>query len=526
MMKLKNIALYALLLLTTSAFVACDEWLDEDPSKSTKKTFRTADQLDAILGNYARFISDSNNTAILGTDDFHIAPEFQDRSNASESITNLQRILWSTTNTTNRSELWQNQYSAIYYANLVLHYVDEVSGDAGFKANLKAEAHFLRAYAMFNLAVSYTLYYDGSNGSELGVSLKRTISFEESVARASLADTWAMIDADLQASFGVTAPLTSNGKRRTWRVTTAAVHAFAARYYLYRGDLQSALTHADEALKEYSTLRDFNDPTQMHHYDKDGQKKINTADGLGPAETLTFKYPYCWNQLDMSLYAIEWTDMYYARTTGYDGWDLIPSPGLIDTFKEDIKDGDPKNDLRYYYFMLEDYSVMRGYHDGTQEGRPAFRYPMYKQMYESTIISGPTVAEMILIKAEVQARQGDASGAMNTLDPLRKARIATAAYTKLTASDKADAIKKILRERRREMPFAIRWYDMKRLNANDDPSDDITVKRTFYPFNENTVLDKDPVQDYTLAPGSRLYAIPLPQTELDKAAGQIQQNTY
>ncbi|WP_418990768.1 RagB/SusD family nutrient uptake outer membrane protein [Alistipes sp.] len=528
-MKLKNIALSALLLLMASAFVACDEWLDEDPSKSTKKTFRTADQLDAILGYYYQFMDDGEKTALLGTDDFHIAPEFQDNKAASWGIISLDRILWSTENENGRSETWQKNYTKIYYANLVLHYIDEVSGDAAYKANLKAEAHFLRAYSMFEIALVYTPYYDGSNGNELGLSLKRTISFEESIARASLADSWAFIDADLQEALKITAPYVSNGKRRNWRATTAAVHAFAAHYYLYRGDLKSAYDHADAALKEYSTLKDFNDPTQMRHYERPMQKTINTAENLGPGNTkeeLNIWYPYTYTQSDTELNLFEWEDVLYARTTGYPSWDLIPSPGLLDTYKTDIKDGDPQNDLRYKYFMLEDATVLRGYYDGSLDGKPAFRYPVYKVFYESDIIAGLTVGEMILIKAEVQARQGDHTAAMNTLDPLRRARIATAAYTPLTATDKADAIKKILQERRREMPFSIRWYDMKRLNANDDPSDDITVTRTFYPFNKNTVLTNDPVKTYTLEPGSRLYAVPLPRTELEKAKGQLQQNTY
>lgn len=528
-MKLKNIALSALLFLTAASFVACDEWLDEDPSKSTKKTFRTADQLDAILGNYYTFMDDGENMVLLGTDDFHIAPEFQDQKAASWGINNLDRILWSTANENGRSETWQKNYTKIYYANLVLHYIGEVSGDAAFKANLKAEAHFLRAYSMFEIALAYTPYFDGTNGNELGLSLKRTISFEEPITRASLADSWAFIDADLQEALKVTAPYVTNGKRRNWRATTAGVHAFAARYYLYRGDLKNAYDHADAVLKEYSTLKDFNDPTQMRRYDRPMQKIINTAQNLGPGNTkeeLNIWYPYTYPQLDTQLNVIEWKDLLYTRTTGYASWDLIPSPDLLKTFRTDIKDGDPQNDLRYKFFMLEDATVLRGYYDGTLDGKPAFRYPMYKQFYESDILSGPTVGEMILIKAEAQARQGSWQDAVNTLDPLRRARIATEAYSKLEATSQADAIEKILRERRREMPFSIRWYDMKRLNANDDPSDDITVKRTFYPYNANTILTNDPPTEYKLEPGSRLYALPLPRVELEKANGQLQQNTY
>ena len=40
-------------------------------------------------------------------------------------------------------------------------------------------------------------------------------------------------------------------------------------------------------------------------------------------------------------------------------------------------------------------------------------------------------------------------------------------------------------------------YDMKRLNANDDPADDITVTREFYPYTTSSVLDGEPAKTYT-----------------------------
>ena len=218
------------------AVMSCNKFLDADPSKSTQKTLETAEQLDAILGTYSRFYSEYNHTA-LACDDFGISPEMEDGGASFSPVSELAFILCSDRCTQTGRLLWDGEYSKIYYANLVLANIDDVSGDQAYKDNLKAEAHFLRAYSMFQLALAYTLYYDGTNGGELGLTLKQTTSFEESVARANLADTWAFIDSDLQAALeGITAPLVSDGKRRVWRGTTAAVHAFAARYYLYRGD--------------------------------------------------------------------------------------------------------------------------------------------------------------------------------------------------------------------------------------------------------------------------------------------------
>jgi len=70
------------------------------------------------------------------------------------------------------------------------------------------------------------------------------------------------------------------------------------------------------------------------------------------------------------------------------------------------------------------------------------------------IPTGPTMAEMWLNKAEALARKGiwAAHSGGNTL---RAQRMNTSAP--LTAIDAADALTQILQERRREMPFSMRW---------------------------------------------------------------------
>ena len=148
--------------------------------------------------------------------------------------------------------------------------------------------------------------------------------------------------------------------------------------------------------------------------------------------------------------------------------------------------------------------------------------------YMESVNAGPSVAEMMLIKAECQARAGEYADAMKTIAPLRKARIATEAYTELTASSKDDAIKKVLQERRRELLMSMRWYDLKRLNANDYAADDVTVTREYYEFNAaaGTVLMDKGVKTYTLEPNSRHYAIPIPKTEIAIGKGAIEQNVY
>ena len=137
---------------------------------------------------------------------------------------------------------------------------------------------------------------------------------------------------------------------------------------------------------------------------------------------------------------------------------------------------------------------------------------------------------MLLTKAECQARLGSFGDAMTTVNQLRAARMdntAPADRINLSAASQAEAITQILEERRREMPFSMRWFDIRRLNNNDDANDDVeALTREFYPYNNSGVLIKEPVQTYTLEKNSRRFAQPILNTEIETSQGAIQQNTY
>lgn len=132
-----------------------------------------------------------------------------------------------------------------------------------------------------------------------------------------------------------------------------------------------------------------------------------------------------------------------------------------------------------------------------------------------------TFSEVLLNKAEVLARKGDFGGAMTVVNILRQKRMST--YIALTATDKDDAIKKVLEERRREMPFAMRWYDIRRFSVNEYPADDVTVTRDFFDVSISGVNVNAP-KTYTLSAKGLL--VPINGVEMDASKGQIVQNPY
>lgn len=500
-----------------------DDFLDEEPSKNSMKPIETLEQLDAVLASYAVYpvnFFQEKGDMMVSSDDYAIIPMIQD--NKSYNLEYLAYALWNSESLVGRYCTWGAEYTKVYYANLVLDYIDKVSGSEEDKANLKADAHFLRAYCFFIIALAHTLYYDGTNGDEPGISLKQTPSFEENVSRSNLKDTWDFIENDLQQALKITKPFVrADGKHINWRGSTGAVKAFAARYYLYRADYEKAEYYALEALKEYGSFKDFNDPAEMYYHRSVGKYTLTDT-----GEEVTVKKPYLYNQL-VTYWGMEtnmevllgWSELFYARTVQCATSWFIPTADLLDTFAEDVPQGKPENDLRYKYFMAPYYSI------STFKTKTSDRvYPGYIQ-FMGEVLSGPTVAEMNLIIAESLARKGDASGAMARVNALRRNRIEKSVYTDLTASSSDVALKKVLQERRREMPFSIRWYDLKRLNATD-AANKVTIKRSFYNYTSTGVLPGDGVRDYVLEPGSRHYAIPILTDEIVKSNGVIQQNTY
>lgn len=494
---------------------SCDDFLDEPTSKTTSIEVKTAEQLDALLGNVSSFYQMINKTTIYGTDDYEISLELYNAGPNNFSITDAQYFTWNVDGVaadSKRGNFWTSEYKKIFTANLVLNNLGKVSGSDNLKKELEAESHLVRAYSYLELANVYCLPYTEANKSELGLPLKQTVSFEELSSRNTLEETYALIESDLTAAAAITTPLMKGSRVRSWRGNTAALNAIAARYWLLRNNYGKALEFANNALAEHHDLVDYN--TEMRYSDKQYTYIINNSDP-DKKETVEVKYPYTFvNQSDLSD-MIGWKEFYYFRLIQHDSWWYVPSKELISIYEEN------PYDLRRKYHVIDEYSYEQG-----RLTDPAFPYPGYVFFFKDRIPEGPTVAEMYLIKAECLARQDQVGKAMIELNTLRKARIDKAHYQDESAANKEEAITKILKERRREMPFSARWADIRRYNNNEDPNDDVEVKRVFYPYSSAAILSSETPIEYTLKKDSRRWAAPIPDTEPISSNGGIKQNTY
>lgn len=485
---MKRILFYIVTLLVFLFSTGCEKFLDVPPEKKNNLEIKNTEGLDMLLNNYD-VIFDRSREVVLAHDNYGLYKGYY-LARPSRFDSQLQYILWFTDYCALQTYYWEKEYLKIAYANTILATIDEVEGTAQAKATLSQDAHFLRAYEYFNLATLYCLPYSDETKSALGLPLKRTLVYDEDITRKSLEETMNFIEDELNMALETTLQRDIN---RLWRISLPAVQAFAARFYLYIHDYQKAEDFANKALQAHSALVDY----QAYFAPK--MRTYSSGGGTYRAPNAATDYKF--------------DEIYFARILYNHTQNAVPSEDLLNLF-------DQTNDYRFDAFIVEDYSYNRASVPG---------WAAYWQFGSIGILHGPTTAEMFIVRAECKARRGDIPGAVADLNAVRSHRYKSGTYTDLLASDfttNKAAAQFVIDERRREFPFTLRWYDIKRINS--DPAnlvDKITITRDFF---ESDGLSANPLvnKTYTLAPGDKRYAWPIPSIDIQLSNGQLIQNPY
>lgn len=472
-------------------FAGCKKYLSEEPKKQA--SIQTVEQLEALVDNATAFAYLTSVTATYSTDDTEITRELYKNNPSAFTIDNLQYYVNSVNGVVGAAAdaLWNGEYKKIFTANLILANIDQVTGNETTRQRVKADAHFIRAYSYWVLANYYCAPYSDANLGTMGLPLKKTVDYTEPLKRATLKETYDFILSDIAEAQKVAND--DVDPNRAWRISKKAIAAFMSRYYLFTGNYDQSLEQAVKALGSVNAkLVDYNTL-------KAGLSKSYT----NPSATLNYVELNDWQPAKF----LYWSEFYYTRYTYTASQWYLPSTALLNLY-------DTQNDLRYKSFM-----IANGGRRMSVVSPAAFRYTVFSD--GKYLAEGPTIAEVLLNKAEALARKGDAAGAMDAVNLLRIKRMST--YIPLTANGKDEAIKKVLEERRREMPFAMRWYDIRRFSVNDYPADNVTVTRDFFNVTIGSV-DVNSPKTYTL--DAKRLLVPINGVEMDASKGQIQQNPY
>lgn len=493
-----------LLLMGLVALTACNDYLDTVPSKGENEVLTRGEQIRALFDNNETF-NIYGATTIAETDDYGMTTDIYDQVGylPEDCFNGVAFDIDGIASQPYGDESLTREYDRVFKANLVINSIGDVSDitDAE-RAQYLAQAHFLRAMAEWGLVNTYAMPYSETTKDLPGITLKTTTSYEEDMTRATLGDTYAAIKADLQYAYDNT---TNSDVDERWMVSKPAAAAMLARLSLFTMDYAAAERYATEALQStQATLDDYNDltVTEMDVTSPDGEPAVATYSELymlGKNGITTYQENYFTQLADVKIGA------------------LIPSESLKALYDRD-------NDLRFRQFFGENTMYEQNV---TDYGDNIIYHKFMDNLYmEDLIQTGPTVPEMILTKAEAEARQGKVAEAMETVNLLRVKRMkADGDDILLTADNAEEAVMQILDERHREMPFYMRWQDIRRLNYNDATFDDVVVEHTFYGVGGNAI-DDSAVYTYTLPAQSRRLAQPIPTLEIQRSNGQIVQNEY
>lgn len=442
-MRVKNI-LHGLVVVTALAIVSCRDYVEVETF--TERTLRYTTDYEYLVNNKSNF----ETTVVLpliSSDD--VSAHAGGINNIWYNSEYYNAFIWAERYYgDDQTDLgWSNLYKHVYVANQLLGGIMESErGTLEQKNRIAAEAKVHRAFAYLMLANLYAPVYDPAKANEQqGLPLLLKVGLFQDLSRSSLQTVYEQILDDLLTSIEHLPDVPVYN----YHPCKMAAYMLLSRTYLVMRNFEESARFADLALAlnyELNDLQDYKGNTSSFPRTLDDPEIILSK----KAAPYTLQVPI--------------------------------NPELIALYGED--------DLRFQLFLGEN-SFLQGY----AYLRPNFTY--------QGIDVGLKVPEIILNRAELYAREGNAGKTAEMLNRLRVKRFETDKYVALTADDIAeDPLQAVIDERRREFVGTdLRWFDQRRLNLDPDYIKPVT--RTY----------KDIT--YTLEPNSLRYIYPIEESILE-----------
>lgn len=146
------------------------------------------------------------------------------------------------------TNVWGANYSAIASANHALKAIEEL-GDTPDLKGLKAEALLCRAYGHFILVNMFSQHYSEEFGeTDLGVHYMTApeTTLDPKYERESVKSNYENIEKDIEE--GLKYIKETNYDIPKYHFNEKAAYGFAARFYLYKGDMEKVIKYASEVL--------------------------------------------------------------------------------------------------------------------------------------------------------------------------------------------------------------------------------------------------------------------------------------
>ena len=492
----------------------CDSMLDIEPQgeQTSANFFRTADDANrALAGSYSAIQQQKRLTYqgapefLAGYDMVFGAIASDDAFKGGESRNDQPDIDDVQTFTVNPNNLyiakmWSSLYEAVTRSTRVINRVPEIDMDAEARADIIAEARFIRAYAHFYLLQAFGMEPETNNGPGI-VLLDGAVTIGNAdQPRSPEPEVWAQIEADLQAAIDELPTKSQRGPSQYGRATRGAAKALLVKAHVFQEDWGPAETRALEVINsgEYSLAPDF-------------ASIFRTSGEHGPGSIFEINYATLPNQVEGYF-----GNVYQASRSTWGFGFNNPTQDLVDAFDSD----DPRLDATVIFdgeempdgTVVDGGASRSGYHN-EKIWIPQSEYP---QNNGQGIFAGPSnvryirLANVLLWHAEAANENGNVQAALESLNRVRaRARDADAnpandpagVLPDITTTNQAELREAIYRERRLELAMEdLRFFDLVRQGRAAD------------------VLG-----DAGFVSGTH-ERMPIPQREIDLSDGVLQQN--
>ncbi len=374
---------------------------------------------------------------------------------------------------------WLTNYSIINATNVILNGIDAVASTNQRAANrIKGQALALRALGHFDLLKWYANSYE-RNSSDPAVAIitaPSTLNPDLRPPRATVREVYDQIFRDLNEAAQLLASTDRaiNTAANRSRIDATVVSALLARVSLYAGQWADAIRFSTEVINRIPLASRAQFPgiwTDANIAEVVWHITFNPGEG-GPALEV------------------------YSPATDRASYDA--SPDLVALY-------DQANDVRFASYITQGFRL--------RIPRASNRYVVTKYLGKGAVRDGVAnfkvfrTAEMLLIRAEANARSGNNAAALNDLNLLRVARITGVQPGTETGAALLDAI---ANERRKELFVeGHRWFDLKRTTR--------TIARQGC---------RPPATACNLAANSPRWTWPIPTNELNANSNMTQNNGY
>jgi len=441
------------MLLAITTLVGCKKFLEVEPKGKAVAT--DYEHFNGLLNNpylggfqYLKFTATSNaetgfigySFSILGSVDapFLMSDDIEANSDFFKNYTLIQKNQYRWADNVylpdDNSAEWGTMYALNYIYNLVANGVMTANGGTETqKRKVRAEARVNRAHMHFWAAQLFAPpYEEGTSATALGIPIVTEASTEASnFTRSSLKDTYDFIINEITAAIPDLDDVTYNRNR----VSKSAAYYMLGETYFYMHQYTKALDAFQKAVQFLAQSKIniglYNYNTKVNDWFVPFMSNMGLVNHPNPFDN------------EENIYAKQCI----APVNSAFGSQTVLRSTVYELFDS--------NDQRRKIFSN------RGLFSSAQI------LPGYQRSGPLTVNYGPSLPNLLLMKAECEARLGDLQNAEKDLLSLRKNRMPDAAATVVYANQQG-LVKTILTERMREFAATgLRWLDMRRLF--DDP---------------------------------------------------------